>query len=31
MEASGNIDRNQEIEFVALQGSLTMMSKGLYF
>ena len=28
MEAAGNIDRSQEIEFAALQGSLSMMSKG---
>ncbi|KAH7105908.1 hypothetical protein BKA62DRAFT_344375 [Auriculariales sp. MPI-PUGE-AT-0066] len=29
MEASGNVDKEQELEFVALQGSLTMMSKVL--
>ena len=29
MEAVGNIDKSLEIEFAALQGSLTMMSKGM--
>jgi hypothetical protein len=29
MEASGTVDKGQEIEFTALEGSLSMMSKGL--
>jgi len=28
MEASGTVDKTQEIEFKALEGSLSMMSKG---
>jgi len=31
MEASGTVDKGQEIEFTALEGSLSMMSKGLSF
>jgi hypothetical protein len=30
MAASGTVAQNQEIEFTALKGSLTMMSKGTY-
>ena len=29
MEASGTVAKGQEIEFSALEGSLSMMSKGL--
>lgn len=31
MEASGTVAKAQEIEFKALEGSLSMMSKGLSF
>ena len=31
MEASGTIMKDQEIEFSALCGSLSMMSKGVWF
>ena len=30
MAASGTVAQKQEIEFTALKGSLTMMSKGTY-
>jgi len=31
MEASGTVAKDQDIEFNALEGSLTMMSKGASF
>jgi hypothetical protein len=31
MDASGTVAKEQEIEFTALEGSLSMMSKGLLF
>jgi hypothetical protein len=30
MEAHGSVPKGQDIEFAALEGSLSMMSKGMY-